>query len=315
MDCTVCRSEMRRVGVLPDSSAMTAGFEFWLYDCPEGHGQRWRRAFNGPAILRQRPSRVRVWATKTAAAARDLRTRVSVALIAVPRRLAATLLSEFGRVGQIVRVHLYAGAKNATRLAHTSWRYSAFWLRHGLLTSRRFAGTAMSVSRRVSKIVWNSFSAWAIARLGRANGFAHASLRHSMLWLRHELLTSASRFAATVAESRRVSKIVWNSLSAWAIAREDGHKRPLGRANAPRPEPTAGFAHASRQGTALRAPYGVAVKTAHKSHPALGVMTRPAQLPANRRPGGAAVRPSVPQTDEAVFLLRRLAKVQRRAAL
>jgi hypothetical protein len=248
MDCTVCRSEMRRVGVLPDSSAMTAGFEFWLYDCPEGHGQRWRRASNGPAILRRRPSRVRVWATKTAVAAHDLRTRVSAALIAAPRRLAATLLSEFGRVGQIVRVHLYTGAKNATRLAHTSWRYSAFWLRHGLLTSRRFAGTAMSMSRRVSKIVWNSLSAWAK------------------------------------------------------------------RANAPRPEPTAGFAHASRQGTALRAPYGVAVKTAPKSHPALGALARTAQLPPNRRPG-AAVRPSVPQTDEAVLLLRRLAKVQRRAAL
>jgi hypothetical protein len=303
MHCTVCRNEMRRVGTLADAAAMAPGFELWLYACPDGHGQRWRRVFNGPALTRRR-SRLRAYATKTQAAARDLRVRASSAAIAASRRAAASVLSHSGRMGKIAGTYLYAGAKRATAsasrtgtgFAHASWRYASVC--YGLLasTSHRFATNAILVSRSTSQITGRYFYAAAKRAndflLQMVTGLARALHRYASRWL--ALLTSAShRFATTaISGSRRAGKIVRADHSAWARRSTD-------------------FAHASRPYTA---PHRVPLKTATKSDAVLGALTRIPHSPVNRRPGLPKRQP-MPQTEEAVFLLRRLAKAERRAGL
>jgi len=357
MHCTVCRNEMRRVGTLADAAAMAPGFELWLYDCPDGHGQRWRRVFNGPALTRRR-SRLRAYATKTTAAARDLQVRASSAAIAASRRVAASVLSHSGRMGKIAGTYLYAGAKRATAFAsrtgtgfaHALWRHAsvcyrvlasaAHWFAtaagsvsqiagtylyagakratasasrtgtgfahalwryasvcYAVLTSasHRFATAAISVSSSASQIAGRYFYAAAKRAnesvLRMATGLARALWRYASLSL--GLLTSASyRFATTaISGSRSVGKIVRAGQSVGTRRSTD-------------------FAHVSRPNTA---PQRVPVKAAAKSEAMLGALTRMPHSPANRRPG--LKRHTMPQTEEAVFLLRRLAKAERRGGL
>jgi hypothetical protein len=114
------------------------------------------------------------------------------------------------------------------------------------------------------------------------------------IWARAATVLTAKRrrlAAIALSQSRRVGKIAGDCFSAWAK-----------RANA--------LAHASR-------------------HAALGAMVRSPHMPANRKPAairrpiqlavrrpsapGAVRRPTAAQVEEATFLLRRLARVHRRA--
>jgi hypothetical protein len=74
--CKACGHQMHVVRTVPDVTAMAPGYEYRLYECPGGHAKRWRLVFNGPLMadnigLPRTPSRLRVWAAKTAVAAAE----------------------------------------------------------------------------------------------------------------------------------------------------------------------------------------------------------------------------------------------------
>jgi hypothetical protein len=202
-------------------------------------------------------------------------------------------------VGKIGGTYLYMGAKRAIDFAQVAWRYSALLL-WGLLTSvsRRFAATAVSVSHWLGQIVRAGVSAGA----KRAIVLAQVAWRHSALLLWGLLTSALRRFAtAAISVSHKLGKSVRDGVSVWAK-----------RAENPRPQPAKRFAHASREETAVRPSFGAPIQTVAKSGAALAAIAGMPHIPATRRPG--LVRRPIPQAEEAVSLLRRLAKTERRAA-